>query len=232
MALVKYGGGILDMTGSIGGQVHSRNRYGKYIRARVVPVNPNTEFQGQARARVALLTEQWSSEINAAQRTSWNLYASNVAMKNKLGETIHLSGFNHFIRCNCVRLQSGLDTVGDGPVVFELPETDPLLRITASEGTQLFTVAFDYTLDWNNEDGARMVLWAGRPQNAQRNFFGGPWRFSGSFNGSAGAPIDAPQPSTTVFGVAEGQHLWLYARIQRADGRLSTPFRDDNFCAA
>ncbi|GAH28464.1 unnamed protein product, partial [marine sediment metagenome] len=38
MALVKYGAGIIQMSGSIAGDVHARNRFGNYIRPRTKPV--------------------------------------------------------------------------------------------------------------------------------------------------------------------------------------------------
>lgn len=232
MALIKYGGGIIQMSGSIAGNTFARNHYGNYVRARTKPINPNTAHQVMARARLTQLTQRWSQTLTAPQRTAWNLYGSSVAMQNKLGETVYLTGFNHYIRSNTVMLQSGLPAVDNGPVIFELPEADPAFRITTSEATQLHSVAYDDTLAWNNEDNGLMMMYAGSPQNAQRNFFGGPWRYAGGFNGNAGAPPASPQNMTTVFGVAEGQHLWLYARILRVDGRLSQPFRDDVLCGA
>ncbi|GAI27992.1 unnamed protein product, partial [marine sediment metagenome] len=56
MALVQYGGGVLDARGSIGGQVHSKNRFGSYIRARTTPVNPQTNRQDAVRVAVSSLS--------------------------------------------------------------------------------------------------------------------------------------------------------------------------------
>ncbi|GAI58374.1 unnamed protein product, partial [marine sediment metagenome] len=39
MALVKYGGGITQMSGSIAGNTFARNRYGNYVRSRTKPIN-------------------------------------------------------------------------------------------------------------------------------------------------------------------------------------------------
>lgn len=55
MALVQFGGGILDARGSIGGQVFSKNRFGNYMRARITPVNPNSARQAVVRAIVQAL---------------------------------------------------------------------------------------------------------------------------------------------------------------------------------
>lgn len=232
MALVKYGGPIIQMSGSVAGNTHARNRYGNYIRAKTKPVNPNTPRQQGVRAAVAELVARWAQTLDAAQRAAWNLYADNVNMKNKLGETIHLSGFNHFIRSNAWLARLGGTIVDDGPVIFELPAQDPGFHITASEATQQITWGYDDTMDWANETDSWLLLYQGQPQNPQRNFFAGPWRNCSQLQGVTGAPPASPLITGVVFAIAELQHLWGYARILRADGRLSEPFRDDTFCAA
>lgn len=232
MALVRYGGGIIQMSGSIAGNTYARNRYGNYARARTKPVNPNTALQQTIRAAITALTTRWSQTLSAAQRTAWNLYGSNVAMKNKLGETVYLSGFNHYIRSNSVRVQAGLAEVDAGPTIFELPEKDPTMTITASEAAQEISVAFDDALAWLDEDGAYFFKYQGQPQNPQRNFFAGPWRMMGNIAGNSITAPTTPDAEAVVFAIAELQRQWIYARISRADGRLSEPFRADCFCAA
>jgi len=227
MALIKFGGGVVGMSGSIAGTTFARNRYGSYARARTKPVNPNTASQVAIRAAMAFLTNYWSQNLTAGQRTAWNLYGSNVVMTNKLGESMNLSGFNHFIRSNTMRKRVGLGVVDDGPVVFEIPTEDPTFSITASEATQQITYTYDDGLDWADENGGWLMMFQGVPQNAQRNFFAGPWRYNTVVEGVNGAPPAGPKVAAAVFAIAEGQHQWAYARIYRADGRLSQPFRAD-----
>lgn len=232
MALVKYGGGIVAMSGSIAGNVHARNRSGNYVRARTVPINPNTARQQLARNSVAFLCDQWSSVLTATQRTAWNLYAASVAMKNKLGETIYLSGFNHYVRSNTILKMLGQTLVAAGPTIFELPEHDPLFAVTASEATQLVSVVFDDAAAWCDEDDAFMFTFQGKPQNAQINFFDGPWRIMDMIAGDSVTPPTTPETQTSPFILTEGQRLWTYGRIIRADGRLSEKFRADTFCTS
>jgi len=227
MALIKYGGGIVQMSGSISGTTFARNRYGNYARARTKPVNPKTSGQQAVRAALTMMTDHWANTLTAAQRTAWNLYGSNVAMKNRLGETVYLTGFNHFIRSNSVLARFGATLVNAGPVVFELPETDPTLAVTGSEATQQLSIAFDNGLPWADENGAFIYFYQGTPQNGQRNFFAGPWRYLGGLGGVNGAPPASPALFTPKWAIAEGQHQWIYARIYRVDGRISEPFRAD-----
>lgn len=232
MALIKFGPGILDARGSIGGVTFSKNSTSHYIRARVKPVNPNTERQDDVRSAMAFCTDRWSQTVTNAQRLAWNDYAAGVAMKNKLGEAVYLSGFNHYLRGNVLRKTFGWPLVDAGPVILELPAQDPALAITASEATQQIEVTFDDTMDWDNETGGYMVMFQGKPQNPQRNFFGGPWRMCHAVQGVTAAPVASPVLATVAYAIAELQRQWLYARIIRADGRLSEPFRADCFVAA
>lgn len=232
MALVRYGGGIVQMSGSIAGDTFARNRYGNYVRARTKPINPNTGLQTAVRAALAALTARWSQVLTANQRTAWNLYASNVAMKNRLGEVINLTGFNHYIRSNHFRQTYSKTIIDDGPVIFELPAQDPLFTCDGGEAAQQISVAFDDTMDWDNEDNGYLVYYQGVPQNAQRNFFAGPYRLLSFTAGVTGVPVASPVVEATVFAISEGQRQWYRARIYRADGRVSEPFRDDSFCGA
>jgi len=232
MALVKYGGGIIQMSGSIAGNTHARNRYGNYVRARTKPVNPKTENQVIVRAIMQTLTARWSQTLTDVQRTAWNLYGSSVAMKNKLGEVVYLSGFNHYIRSNHWFARMGRTLVDDGPTTFELPETDPTMSCSGSEATQLVTMTFDDTLPWCSEDDAMLVILQGDPQNPQRNFFDGPWRGRSAKVGASGVPVTSPQDYASITVITELQRVWVKFRILRADGRLSEPFTANFFCAA
>lgn len=232
MALIKFGGGVVQMAGSIGGNTFARNRYGNYARARTKPTNPNSSGQQSVRTAIGTLSTRWAQTLTAVQRTAWGLYGDSVVMKNRLGENIHLTGFNHYIRSNSNLARLSLTIVDDGPTLFELPEKDNTLAIALSETTQNITCTFDNTMDWAVEAGGLLCMFQGSPQNAQRNFFDGPWRLWTAVQGvDPGGPA-TPKIAPATFSIAEGQRQWLYARILRADGRLSEPFRVDVAVAA
>lgn len=232
MALVKFGGGVIGMSGKIAGNVFARNRYGNYVRAGTKPINPRTALQTEVRAAMSLMTVRWAESLSGAQRVAWNEFASNVPMTNRIGEVIKLSGYNHYLRSNTILARAGKSAIDDAPVTFEIPEADPLFAITASEGSQLMTVTYDDTLAWNAETEGYFFVFMGKPQNTQRIFFDGPWRQIGHIAGiDAGGPA-SPKDMGVQFAVGEGQKLWAYARILRKDGRLSQPFRAETFCTA
>ena len=217
MALVKFGGGITQMTGSIAGNTFARNRYGNYVRSRTKPVNPNSTAQGFARSVIGTVTQAWRSDLTAAKRIAWGTYANAVAMKNKLGETTYLSGFNHFVRSNAVLLQSAKGLVTAGPTVLALPEKDPTLAVSASVATQLLTLVYDTGQPWMAEAGAFLQIEQGQPQNVTRNFFAGPWKYAGKIDQNAVPTYTVAAPFTLVL----GQKTWIACRIVRLDGRVS-----------
>jgi len=225
MATVKYGGGIIAMSGSIAGNVFARNRYGAYVRSRTKPINPNTAGQQEVRAAIAWLVEHWASTLTPAQRTAWNLYADSVVMLNKLGESMNLSGFNHFCRSNSIRKRNADTVIVAGPTTFDIPEHDPTFAFVCDETSQNLTVTYDDTEEWCDLDDAHLYIFVGKPMNAQRNFFAGPWKFGDAVDGDSVSPPSSPATVASPFALAEGQRVWIYGRIATSDGRLSEPFR-------
>lgn len=225
MALVKLGGGVVDIRGAIAGSVFSRNRSGNYIRGLTIPVNPATPAQTKIRACMGQVRDAWFNTLTQDQRDAWAVYAANVPMTNRMGESISLTGWNFFSRTATAALYNDLAVVADAPTDFSLAEQDSTLSITISEATQQVSVAFDDTMDWLNESGAQLFIYASRPQNVTVNFFKGPYRITGVVEGDSTTPPVSPAALAVPFPVVEGHKVFVQARIMRADGRLSEPFR-------
>ena len=192
--LVKWGGGLVQGTGSIAGTTFARNSAGNYARARTKPVNPRSALQIAVRSAVGYFTQRWADVLTTTQRGQWATYANYVNMKNKLGESIKLSGFNHYIRVNTVRQQLGNSKCDDGPSVLALPEKDPTFAISASVATQKISVVWDDTLPWTDIAASVLGVWMGRPQKKTRNYFGGPWKVMGPIPGNQTSPTQMTPP--------------------------------------
>lgn len=219
--LVKFGAGITGMSGSLAGTTFSRNRFGAYGRPRTKPVNPRSERQENIRAILSYLAEYWHGDLTAVQRAAWEVYAAAVPMLNRLGETIYLTGYNHFIRTNVVfNMYSGF-VVGAAPVILSLPEKDATLVCSEEDvAGQTFTFTFDST-GWapDGDTKLRILLYQGIPQLASRNFFAGPWRYMYDIDTIEGAAGTATCPAVFPFGV--GQKVWFQARLLTISYRLS-----------
>lgn len=216
-------------SGKQGGVVWSHNAGGPYIRARSIPTNPQTDRQVAVRNAVRALAIAWETILTQAQRDAWDTYAANVSWTNRLGQTITLTGLNHFIRSNNQRLVSGIARVDIAPIIFDLATAEGALAATASEATQDLTIDGDPAGLWVGEAAAWQFYYMGIPQNASRKFFGGPYRFLTAVPGAGPPPF--PVVIAAAWPFADGQRIWLRSRVTRGDGRLSE-FAQINFLAA
>ncbi len=224
MALIRFAEGQ-QRSGSIGATVYSRNRFGQYIRARSLPVNPNTARQVAVRNAVRALSIAWQLQLTQFQRDGWTAYAANVSWLNRLGETVKLTGLNHYVRTNVNLVSNAFSRIDDAPTEFNIGTAELTLGVTASEATQQITVTFDDSLlalnPWVDVDGGRQFVFMGLPQNSGIKFFGGPYRLAGVIAGDLALPPTSPELFAAPFPVAEGQRIWAKTRILRPDGRLS-----------
>lgn len=215
---------VTQASGSVGGLTFSHNQGGLYMRARSIPVNPNTAQQQAVRNLMAQLVAAWNDDLSAGQRATWDLYAFNTPVTSKLGEPINLSGLNMYVRSNLPRLQAGKARVDQGPATFNLGSfTAPTFSIdTANDEGD---VSFTDTDEWANEDDAFALVYFSRPFGATINYFKGPYRFANTIAGNSSTPPTSPAAITLPFPVEAGQQVGLKFSVSRADGRLSSPFR-------
>lgn len=220
MAVVRFPEGQ-QRSGSVGGAVYSHNRYGAYIRARSVPVNPNTARQVAARNLTRNLSIAWQVELTQAERDVWDAVADVIDWVNALGDSVTLTGLNWYIRTNTARMQGSLPRVDDASGVLALAQAETALVVTGSAATQQLSVAFDDGKSWVNDDDAGQLVHMGIGQSPARKFFGGPWRYAGVILGDSVTPPTSPQTLVAPYPLVDGQRIWMKTRITLADGRLS-----------
>ena len=215
-------------SGSVGGLTLSRNRGGMYLRGRAVPTNPNTPFQQAVRSAAAQLASLWRNVLTADQRAAWDLYAENVELPNSLGDPRNVGGLGMYIRSNVPRIASGeadLVRVDDGPIIFNLGDVGALEVISATAATDVVSFGFTDTDEWVDEDAAGLLIYTARAANPSINYFKGPYRFAGAVLGDSTTPPTTPAAIDAAFNIDVANKTFVFARVSRADGRLSTPFR-------
>jgi hypothetical protein len=217
---------VASASGSVGGCTYSRNRYGRYIRLRSVPVNPASAAQVIVRGALATLVARWTSTLTAAERDGWTTWAINTPQTDALGQPIILTGQNAYIMMNTVRIQSGLSVVDVAPVIYAGAVLTPPDVTVATASTETIGFTFDNTDEWANAVGGALLVFIARPQNVSKLFFAGPYRLAGSVLGAA-APPASPQSIVSDFPFAAGQRIFVRFRAVNADGRISTPWRAD-----
>jgi hypothetical protein len=220
---------IIDRgSGSIDGITVSRNRGGMYMRGRGMPTNPNTPAQQAVRSAAAQLASAWRNILTPDQRTAWDLYALNVELPNSMGDPRNVGGLGMYVRSNVPRIASGvvdLVRVDDAPIIFNLGEVGVLDVISATAATDVVSMGFTDTDEWVDEDGAGLLVYTARAQNPSVNYFKGPYGFAGAVLGDSGTPETSPVAIDAAFNIDVDNRTFVFARVSRADGRLSTPFR-------
>jgi hypothetical protein len=181
MALIKST--ILSsIRGSINGATFSQNRTGAYMRNRTVPVNPNSSAQVLVRTAMQMVTNWWSNELTEVEREAWNLYAASTPVTNRLGDTVHQSGFAFFTAIGTFRYgildPVNVDSVGDLLLDIRNAPTNPgllppvavnTLTLTGGEAQEIaLTMAAPATTQ-------PLQLYMSLPLTAGTRFYKGPW---------------------------------------------------------
>lgn len=208
-------------SGSIAGITYSHNRGGMYTRARVTPTDPSTTRQQIMRAAMGVLAPYWGDTLTQVQRDAWNLYGSNVPWLNPLGQTIFLTGQQHFNRINTVRIQFAEAILAAAPVIFDLG-TFTAPTFTAAVDTPTADISFTNTDPWANGTGGFMFIWSGKNIGIGRAFYKGPWRSTDKVVGDA-IPPASPIVVVPPWPWAIGNRAWMRCSIMQIDGRLSLP---------
>lgn len=96
------GGSILGfLSGKMAGMVFSHNRVGQYIRQYVIPTDPATVAQIQARSKFGNQASNWHSLTDTA-KSLWNNFALTLFNPKNGSNTGQFSGINAFVASNNV----------------------------------------------------------------------------------------------------------------------------------
>jgi hypothetical protein len=203
------------------------------MRARAVPVNPNTLQQQAVRNYMASRSAAWGSVLTQAQRDGWEAYADQVLLTDALGEPRKGTGLNHYVRCNVPRMQAAM--VGSplqvAPATFDMGSyTNPVLGVVdVSDSTA--SIAYTATDAWAIAVGGAMLVYISAGQSPATQYFKGPYRYAGKVLGAASPPT-SPYACPLPFAVLLGQKVFVKINFVQVDGRLSSPFRTGGLATA
>ena len=222
MALIRPGGLVGQISGRLGGDVFSHNRYGQYVRAGTNPVTSTTSYALAAKAHMTSATQSWQG-LTAAQKLAWNAWSTTNPTLNRLGETIHLTGHAAFVGLNAriLAIPTGIQT--DPPIV-SAPTPLISLSLTADIGPGAFEFAYNAT-----PLPATQRLWikACVLDSTGINYVENYLRLIGTSASEQASPFDPQTLLQARFGELQvGQIIVATVSvIQIEDGQLSAPLR-------
>lgn len=213
------------ISGSIGDETYSRNAFGPFVRDRVIPSDPETFFQEEIREAFADASQEWRETLTEDERESWEIYAANVPLRNRLGVPRKVSGFNHWMRSRVADEESGLGAGRRAPDIFDLGEFT-LPKANPFPQAQAVSVLFEESDAWVSEARSGMIVYASDPQPESINYYTGPYRRRLVIPGSPTNP--PPNPSLAFIGKPIGptDKIFMRYKVMRADNRVSYDIKD------
>jgi len=209
MAKFKPGIAVGQVSGSVAGNTFSHNRYGMYIRDRVVPVKVTSEAAINAKARLAHLSQAWQG-LTAAQRLEWGVYAANNPITDVLGDKQVLTGHTAYQQINNLLYWMGSSVLSQPPVGAP-PAALTSLSLTADIGAGDVAITFTPT---PSTDG--VLLWAAVTDGESQAYVANKLRLLTWFTAGQNSPRDIEGYITTRFGGLQVGQL-LVVRVAAFD---------------
>lgn len=221
MATVRFGGGVADMRGSIGGVTMSRGKAGATARTRIKPLTHHSAAGVTRRAAFSLLTTYWGKTLTQVQRDAWNVYAASTNFSNRLGDTIQNSGMSCFVRLNALLLMIGKAIVTAAPVGggHAASETATCLAEPTAALISIGTPVGGWV---NTDTAAYLIFRVSAPQPAGRLAKPSKFAYLGYVAG-ASTPPTFPHTIACPFIMAVGNNVWIEITHVDSQGRVSAP---------
>lgn len=186
---------VADIRKKIGGNVFTKGRSGAFVRRKVSPVQPRSQFQRNVRAAFTALSKAWSaSPMTDILRAAWNALATNYPLKDKFGASHTLTGLQMFQKINRNMQTIGHAVITTPPPTLEAPSPGNLTVTAAAPST--LTVLAD-NLIVGTEVAA---IFGAAQQSPGRTFVGNKYRLLTTMVFASPTPWDIGAVYTAKFG--------------------------------
>lgn len=221
MALVILGNTIGQASGRLGATIFSKNRAGVYIRNGTKPVNTYSVYRATVKARLSAASKHWLT-ISLADREAWVTWAAQISWKNRLGQSISLTGQQACIQCNARILACGAAMI-DVPALTATPENITGVTVTRDIGTATFTLAWT-----SGALGATDYLWLRGCvlETTTRGYWTNLFRWFKTSSAAATTPQSLKTDVENRFGTLQAGQVFVleYSVIDGASGLVSSVF--------
>lgn len=157
-----------QFSGSQGNTTASHNRFGSYLRNRVVPVNPNTVKQQTSRELLSGLSSDYR-DLTQVERDAWKALGVQIIRLDVQGQSYTLTGLQAYQVVNRLRISAAVAVTAVAPAFG--PESNFLtlgLVVTEAIGITTATLTFTPT---PLPAGVRAWVYATPPVSPGRSFF-------------------------------------------------------------
>jgi len=224
MALIKYGSLAGAISGALGNDVFSHNRYGPYVRNRVVPTKVVNEYTLGARGILIDASQAWGA-LTDAQMLAWRTWADSNPITNRLGDKQILTPHAAFVQCNA-RILVGAGTKIDVPPAEGAPPALLTMVTTFDIGLAGTEVAYTVT---PLGAGHCLYVQAAVLSNPGQRYYRNKLKLVDVTAAAAASPYDWLAAVETRFGtLAVGNRVVIMcAVLDNTTGLLSAPYVDE-----
>jgi len=163
-----------QLSGKLGGAVASHNRGGPYFRRRAKPVISTTQFSEDIKSTFATVSSAWS-DLSAASRQAYTLWAANNPITDRIGQKITLDGHAAYLKVNALQVAAGADHLPLPPTVGP-PDGLSTVSVDGSVTSQILNVSFAPS---QASTSAILMLRAAVMTSAARNYTKGKMKLCG-----------------------------------------------------
>jgi len=222
MAKILYGESVAQMSGSVGGTVHSRNRYGAYTRQRVHPTVATSDAANMAKTILSGVSAAWD-KLTSDERVAWASYAANNPIMDRVGMKQVLDGHAMFVR-NTIRIRSAGGTPTGSPPIGVTPGEVDTISVSGHETGQVASVAF--TNSPLNADEC-LEVWGCVCQRVGQNYVKNKMRMLQTSDPAATSPFGVSTTWTARLGaLVTGQIMKVQGRVINQVTGLVSRFMD------
>lgn len=203
---------------SAGSTTAGHNRYGAYLRNRVIPTNPVSGPQTAVRDQFSNVTQAWR-DLTQSERDAWDAFGPEIVRTDSLGETYTLNGQTAFMYVNRNRITCGQSILTAAPLVDPPPA---LLTATATlDDTPTMSLAYTATPLAAND---KLLIFATRGVSQGKNFLpNGDYKLIMITAAAAASPANILAAYTAVFGSPIGdEKIFFKLKVVRQSTGQST----------
>lgn len=207
---------------SAGSTTASHNRYGAYLRNRVIPTNPATSPQTAQRVAFSDISIAWRN-LTQEQLDQWNAFGPEIVRTDSLGESYTLNGQTAFMYVNRNRVLTGQALLSVPPDVDPAPAL--LTAIATIEDTPTMSIAYTATPLGAND---KLLVFATRGVSAGRSFMpNGEYKLIFTSAAAAASPANVLAGYTAVFGtpVLDEKIFFKLKVIRQTKGQNVAPLQ-------
>ncbi len=200
-----------DLAGSIADNTWFKTRGGTAVRRKTKPTVSNTPRATFSKAVFAAASAAWKTNTSKIQRTSWANFATLSPTKNKLGQTIFITGRDWFIAIFSFTANNSVATSSDAPIEDGFaPTVTALLEFGGGGALEIAAFAPAET-QW-----AFTQIQVSPPVTPTRTAFTTGWNRTVTYISGAGLPVELIPAGEVI----SGRQYFVRIRSLDNDGRI------------